>query len=245
MATKPSVGTLPTSAYVLPQPPRATGEVLVVAPGRELAPALRAGSDAARSLGERLLPLVESQEQLAAELRERLVALDAMVAEAPRAQWKGVLLEALAVLDWSDAAQVDLLRQVRLASAGEQPLDVLALCTDVAAAVQTTAQPVFVRGGCSRPWWGSAPLLAELVTNALGLVAERTLGNGARSVEIDDGEHGLRLTIASAGEPVESVDAQSIARFRRAAERLCAVVRPGPLGAGANGMVIELLASDR
>ncbi len=234
------VGTPSSAEYVLPQPPRAAGEVVVVAPRGDLAAALRRGSDTARALGERLLPNAESQALLAVELRERLAALDAMIAEASRAQLKGALGDVLAVLEWNDAAHADLLHQLRLASAGAQPIELVDLCEDVAAAQQTPDQPVFVRGQAARPYWGSAPLLADAITAALALVAERTLGQGARSIEIGGADGVLRLGIASAGEPGDGVDPASVARFRHAVERVGAAVKADALGPGSAGLVLEL-----
>jgi hypothetical protein len=247
MATdQPTLGSTPASAeYVLPPPPRPAGEVVVVAPRSELTAALRRGADAARALGERFGMLAESQAQFVAEVRQRLEALDAAVAEASRAQVKGVLRETFAVLDWCDAVHGELAREAAVAAGGALPIDVAELCADVALAAQTPGQPVYVQGRLPGPFWIRASQLAELVAAALELVAERTLGRGGRSVAIAAADGALRLTIRAVGEPADAVDPRSVARFRRAAQELRAVVRPDALGAGGTGLVVELPSAAR
>ena len=236
----PSVLDQGTAEYVLPAPPRATGEVVVVAPRADQNSVWRRGSDVARTLGDRFLALVETQQIFAAELRERLLGLDQSIAEAPRAQWKGAVRDLLGVLDWGDAVHADLLQEARLAATGAEPIAVEDLCQEVAAHVQTATQPVFVRGQTSRAWWGAAPALAELVRQALGLVGERTSGIGARSVEISEAQGCVAIAISGVGEPADAVEADSVARFRRAVEQIGAVVRPDGMGPGGAGLRLEL-----
>lgn len=233
---------LPSEAveYVLPAPPRAAGEVVVVAPRPDPTSGLRRGGEVARALGERFLAFAESQQGFLAELRERLVALDGSIAEASRAQWKGGVHDVLAVLDWCDAVQGDLLRESGLAAAGAQPIDVVALCEEVAAQVATDEQPVFVNGSCANGWWGSAVALADLIRRGLGLLTERTQGVGARCVEVSASDGVVTLLLRSAGEPGDGVDAESIRRFRQAATELGASVRPDGMGPGGASMVIEI-----
>jgi hypothetical protein len=241
MATNQTLGPSPSTAeYVLPQPPRPAGEVVVVARRRDLQPALRRGSEVARALGERLLPTVESQQLFAGEVRERLGALDAMVPEASRAQLKGAIADVLAVLEWADAAQHELLRDTQLAASGAHPFDVAEACNDVANALQSPEQPVAVLGDAVRPYWGVGMHFAELIASALALVAERTLANGARSIEIESADGLLRLRVRTAGEPTDTVDPETIARFVRAAQQVHAAVKPDELGPGSTGLVLEL-----
>jgi hypothetical protein len=227
--------------YVLPPPPKhGGGDVVVVAPRADLARAWRRGSEVARALGDRFVAQVESQQLFGAELRERLLALDAAAADATRAQWKGAVREVLAVLDWSDAVQQDLLREARLAASGAEPIDVADLCQEVGAQVQTAELPVFVRGQAHSPWWGSATALAEVVRQALGAVAERAHGTGARTIEVGETGGRIHVCIAADGEPTDGVEAATVARFRRAVEQIGAAVRPGALGPGGTGLLLEL-----
>lgn len=228
--------------YVLPPPPRASGDVVVVAPRTDLARTWRRGSEVARALGDRFLLQLESQQVFAAELRERLRALDGAIADATRAQLKGAVREVFAVLDWSDAVHADLLCEARLAAAGAEPIEVADLCQEVGAHAQATGQPVFVSGRANAPWWGSAVALADVVRHALGAVAERTQGSGARTIEVGETAGCIRICITGAGEPADAVDAATITRFRRAVEELGAAVRPDALGPGSAGLVIELPA---
>ncbi len=233
---------LPSEAaeYVLPVPPRTAGEVVVVAPRRDLAASLRRGGEVARALGERFLALAEGQQCFLAELRERLVALDGSIAEASRAQWKGGVHDVLAVLDWCDAVQGDLLRESGLAAAGAELIDVVALCEEIAAQASTDEQPVLVTGSCANGWWGSAVALADLIRSGLGLLTERTQGVGARCVEVSASDGVVKLLLRSAGEPGDGVDADSIRRFRQAAAALGASVRPDGMGPGGAAMMIEI-----
>lgn len=244
MTTDPSGVLDPNTAdYVLPAPPRGAGEVVVVAPRREAGRAWRRGSDVARSLGDRFLVMAESHQIFARELRERLNELDQSIADGSRAQWKGATRDLLAVLDWADAVQADMVHEARLAAGGAEPIEVADLCAEVAAQVQTPDQPVFVTGHATSPWWGSAPALADLVEQALALVGERTQGVGARSIEVRSEEGSVHLAIAGMAEPGDGVDCDSIARFRGAVARVGAVVRPDALGPGGTGLVVELPGS--
>lgn len=236
----PAVLDTAAGQYVLPALRRPAGEVVVVAAGRDLTAGLRRGGEVARALGQRFLSLAEGQQCFLTELRARLVALDGSIAEAPRAQWKGAVRDVMAVLDWCDAVQVDLLRESGLAAAGAQPIDVVSLCEDVASQVATDEQPVLVKGSCANAWWGSAVALADLVRSGLCLLAERTQGACARCIEVSAAEGVLTLQLTSAGEPGDGVDADSVRRFRQAVAEVGATVRPDAMGPGGAGMVIEL-----
>jgi hypothetical protein len=235
---------LPSEAaeYVLPAPPRAAGEVVVVAPRPDLASSLRRSGEVARTLGERFVSLAEGQQSFLAELRDRLVALDGSVAEASRAQWKGAVDDALSVLDWCDEVQADLLQQSRLAAGGAQPIGVVSLCEEVAGQVATDGQPVLVTGCCANPWWGSAAALAELVRCGLLLLAERAQGIGARCIDVSAAEGAVRLVLKSTAEPGDGIDGDSIRRFRQAVAAVGASVRPDGMGPGGASMVIEVPA---
>ena len=119
-----------TSDYVLPAPPRGTGEIVVVAPPGDGASSLSRGAEVARRLGARFTALGESQQLFLGELRERIVAIDGVVAEASRAQLKGALGELLAVLDWCDAVQLDALQEAARAADGEEPIDLAAFAEE-------------------------------------------------------------------------------------------------------------------
>lgn len=226
--------------YVLPAPPRGGAEVVVVAPRRDVTAVLRRGGEVARTLGDRFLALAESQQLFLEELRDRLDQLDGAIAETPRALLKGAVRETLAVLDWCDTVQADLVAESRQAARGAEPIDVAALCREVAAGVHLDDQPVVVVGRQDAPWWGDAAALADVVRLGLGLVAERTQGHGARSLEIAEAPGAVRLWLASHGEPGDGVEPDSVERFRAAVQRLGATVRPDALGPGSSGLVIEL-----
>ena len=229
-----------TAEYVLPAPPRAAGEVVVVAPRVDLGRAWRRGGEVARAIGDRFLTLAESHGLFTAELRTRLLALDSTIPDATRAQLKGALRDALSVLDWADAAHADMLRESRLAAGGAEPIDIADLCQEVAAQVQTADQPVFVRGQANSSWWGPAAGLAAVIEQALAVVSERTLGVGPRAIDIDETSAGVRIWVHGVGEPGDAIEATTVARFRRSVEALGALVVPDALGAASAGFVVEL-----
>lgn len=225
--------------YVLPAPQRATGEVVVVAPRSDGGAALRRGGDVARAIGQRMQAFGESQQMITAELRERLLALDVAIADASRAQLKGAVHDALAVLDWCDAAQAEQLREGGLAARGNEPLDLAELCETLAADHRSLGQQVAVTGRSSRVFWGDASVLAELVRRAIGIVAER-VGGAAVALTVVDGAAGVELLVDSRGEPGDGVEPATVSRFRAAVEQAGASVRPGPLGTGGAGLCLQL-----
>jgi hypothetical protein len=237
---QPTVLDPATAHYVLPAPQRATGEVVVIAPGRHADAEWRRAKETAKGLGAHFALLAENQQLLLGELRERLATLDGAIADASRAQIKGGVKDAIAVLDWIDVALVDLAGCANRAAAGRAPIDVLAMCREVATRLAAPDQPVFVSGGEVAPWWGDATKLAALVREALAIVAERTQGSGARSVDVQAADNVIRLAIRSAGDPGDGVENESVVRFRRAVEDVGALVHPDALGIGGSGMVIEL-----
>ncbi len=241
MSQKPTTVLAPAAPdYVLPAPARAGGEVLVVAPRRDAEFGWRRGAESAQQLGRRFAMQVENVQLLLGELRDRIQELDTSIAEASRAQLKGAVRDLVAVLDWADVAQADLQRETSLAATGIEPIDVGALCHEVAARVAVPEQPIYVTGAAQGPWWGNAADLATLVREALALVGERTQGAGARSLEVQEDQGVVRLAIRSAGDPADGIEAESVARFRRAAEQVGALVLPDALGIGGSGMSLEL-----
>ncbi|MBM3973276.1 MAG: hypothetical protein FJ301_04160 [Planctomycetes bacterium] len=231
--------------YVLPAKaplaaPRLAGDRAVVSPQRDLNAAFRRGSDVAKALGERFLAAAENHRVFLDELRQRIQALDGAIAEATRAQIKGALHGVLDILGWCDAAEGDVLANARLAATGAEPIDVAALCEEVAQQHTTSDRPIYVHGSTSVAWWGSAAALAETVRQALALVAERTQSAGARSLEVRETPAGVQIECAAAGAPGYGVESASVDRFRRAVGATGGAVLPGAQGAGSAALVIAL-----
>ena len=237
MTTKPASPIAPPApSYVLPAPKRAT-PVIVVPP--RVATAGDRGSDVARALGERFLAFAECQQQFLAELRTRLEALDVAITDASRAQLKGALREVTAVLDWCDSVQVDLQTESRRAAAGQEPSDLAALCREVAASLAGGGEIDVVGQGTSH-WWGDAAALRDAIRHALTLVAERTSGIGGRRLEVGSTDGAPWVRIWSSGEPGDSLEVDSVRRFRLAVGRLGIRVVPDALGPGGAGLVLLL-----
>lgn len=223
--------------YVLPQPPRAAGEVVVLADPAAPAAAHRRAGEVARSLGERFAASAASQRQLLGELRATLTELDTAVPEAARARLKALVHTGLQVLDWCDAVQDDLGSESSRAARGLAPIDLASFCSDVAVA---QLAPVSVVGATIRPWWGDGALLAEVVTVGIAVAAERIGGGGAVLVEVGERDGGHWLRVVGRGEPVDDLDPATIRAFRIAVERLGATVAPDALGPGGTGFVVSL-----
>lgn len=200
---------------------------------------LERGSRVAQLLGDRFLALAECQQEFLAELRVRLTALDSAIAEDSRARLKGALRDAVDVIDWCDAVQADLKNDSRRAASGQEPLDLLGLCSDVVAAVSGRGE-IQVTGQANNLWWGNAGHLADAVRQGLALVAERTGGAGARLVEVGVADGAPWIRIAGHGEPGEDLEAEAIRRFREAVGRVAARVVPDALGPGGAGFVLKL-----
>lgn len=229
----------PATDYVLPMPPRATGEVVVLTPQRDGTGALRRGSDVARAIGVRMLAFAEHQQLLATELRDRLQALDVEIADASRAQLKGAVHDLVAVLDWCDAAQLELVRESRCAASGLELLDLAELCESIAGEVRAQGLLVSVTGSSNRVFWGDALALAELVRQAIAVIAERAAGAPV-ALEVVDAGAGIEVMVGSRGEPGDGVEPATVRRFRAAVERVGATVRPGPFGLGGAGLRLVL-----
>lgn len=227
-------------SYVLPTQKRSAPDVIVVPPRAESG--LLHRSSGSRVLGDRFLALAECQQQFLAELRARLTVLDGAIAEDSRARLKGALRDVVHVLDWCDSVQTDLELDSRRVAAGLEPIDLLELCGDVVAAIPE-AGPIHVTGGIATPWWGEAAQLAAAVRHGLQLVVERTGGVGARQVEVGatDGSPWIRIT--GSGEPGDSVEVDSVRRFRQAVASLDARVVPDAMGPGGTGLVLHLPAA--
>lgn len=248
MLTRPDVVPAATAIpanYVLPAKPplvapRPAGELVVVSPQRDLDAAFRRGGEVAKAVGERFLAAAENHRVFLDELRGRLQALDGAIAEATRAQIKGALQGVLDVLGWCDAAEGDVMANARLAATGAEPIDVAALCEEIAQQNATPDRPIYVRGTTSAAWWGSAAALAETVRHALALVAERTQSAGARSLEVRETPAGVQIECAAAGEPGDGVETATVTRFRRAIAAIGAAVSPAPQGIGSAALVIAL-----
>lgn len=238
----PTVQAETTTDYVLPAPPRGTGEIVVVSPPGDSASSLSRGAEVARRLGARFAAFGESQQLFLGELRERIVAIDGVVAEASRAQLKGALGELLAVIDWCDAVQVDTLQDARRAADGEEPIDLAAFTEEHVVPRLGLDRPVLVTGRTSLPVWGRAGQFADLIRHGVELLAERAAGVGAIGIDIDDSTGAPRIRFSALGEPVDTIDAAVVRRFRATVDALGAAVLPGEHGVGGTECVVELPA---
>ena len=197
------------------------------------------GATVARGLGERFLALADCQQQFLGELRARLEALDTAITDASRAQLKGAIREVSAVLDWCDSVQLDLQTEARRAAAGQEPADLAALCRDVAGSLGGGGDIDVVDQGAGH-WWGDAAALRDAIRHALTLVAERTSGAGSRRLEVGSTDGAPWVRVWSSGEPGDSLEVDSVRRFRLAVGRLGVRVVPDSLGPGGAGLVLLL-----
>jgi hypothetical protein len=230
--------------YVLPtRPPTPPRRVEIEPPPADVAAdfsrVCRRGGEVAKTLGARFVAAAENLRVFTTELRRRLDDLDGVVAEATRAQIKGALRGAFDVLDWCEVAQSDLLAQSQRAAAGAEPIDVLALCEELAAQEQRNGRPVHVSGVAGATWWGSADGLATALRAALRLATERAIGAGARTIEVKETSHAIAVEIRANGD-AGPVAPESVVAFRRAVAAIGAAVLPTALGIGVAALVVNL-----
>lgn len=197
----------------------------------------------ARSLGERAMAVAECQQHLFAELRDCLGELDRSIGEATRVRLQTQVRTAESVLEWCEAVLADQLADARLAASGRQPVEVVAVCEDVAGRWRADGAEVTVTGS-EGTWWGDAAALEDMVDAGLRLVSERA--RGAASLSVGVAIHGGRAEIAieSAGEPQDDIDAQVLTGFRDAVAHIGGTVRPGRFGRGGAGLCVDLPAPE-
>jgi hypothetical protein len=230
--------------YVFPPPPRGRGALIVspVDANEEASsrPSEAADNEPGKVIGACFQSKADSLDHLLKEVRGRLELLDASVAEDSRAQIKGALRELVHVVDWCDAVQEDLSDTSQMVSDGLEPIDVSALCHDLAASVQANDACVTVSTSRDVIYWGDRKRLARLIQAALALVLARTGGRGLRQLEVLGESEDLRLRVCSKGEPSGDVDPEAVDTFRQAAAIAGALVQPDQLGPGGAGLVLQL-----
>jgi len=240
-ASRNKVSTPQGGDYVLPAPPRGALAPLVTSPEESTTPS-SGGGEVARAIGARLGAQVDSLDMFLAELRDRLEQLDHAIAEDSRAQLKGAVREIGHVVDWWEASQQALRADSARAAAGEEPVDLVALSEQVAAAV-AGAEPVTVLVHQPVTCWGHRARFRELLTEALALVSARTNQRGLRCIELEWREGAPSVRVCSRGEPGGDIAPELVERFRSAAARSGAVVEPDGHGVGGAGLVLRLEAA--
>ena len=225
------------SGYVLPAPPRGSRDQLITTP-LEPAPVPGLSESVAQAIGARLQLRAESMQQLLAELRERLARLESGVEEDTRAQLQGAARGLSEVVGWCDAVQEDLAAEVGRARSGQAPLDLAALCEQVAAAAGP-GRSIAVEAAGPAWIWGHRSRIRQLVDLALEVVWMRAGERGLRSVSVRGDDDELVVRIRSAAEPRGAVDPDLVDDFRRAADRCDVSVAPDGLGLGVAGLVLR------
>lgn len=225
-------------SYVLPVPPLGQS-LLVTKPADESRSQTDSGA-AARGLGQRFSTQAQSLELLLTEVRERLAHLDTLVIEGSPAQLKGAVRDVVDVVDWCDALQEDLASETGKAAQGLEPIDLVDLCRQQAAALRGSDNPITVSAKNYVVYWGDRAKLASLFQHGLMLVSERTGGLGLRSIEVAAIRGAAQVRIFSGGEPQADLDQDVVDLFRRAVEKVGATVMPDELGPGGAGLVLRL-----
>lgn len=228
-----------TGSYVLPSPPRGHRDQLVTG-AAEPAPAAGATAEVARALGARFQVQAESLDMFLGELRGRLEQLDAAIAEDTRMQLKGAVRDVGEVLEWCDAVQQEIAAESARAQEGQEPVELGALCEQVAGSLQDLADPISVVRADPVTCWGARGRVVHLLHKALDLVWARTSRQGLRSLE-PCWQGGVPcVRVCSRGEPVQDVAPEAVDAFRAAVTAAGAVVVPDALGPGGAGFVLRL-----
>lgn len=228
--------------YVLPAPPRSLRVPLTPPRAGATAGAAERGGGVAAAIGGRLLVQVESLAGLLTEVQDKLQRLDAAIAEDSRAQLKGGVRQVGEVVEWCAALQQSLAVEAARAAAGEEPVDLSALCQQVVAAGEA-AEPIHVIATRPVVCWAQRAPMRRLLEAALALVAARTGGRGLRCLEIDWRDDVPVLRVRSQGEPGGELAPEVVATFRDAVERAGAQVVPDEHGPGGAGLVLRFPAS--
>lgn len=230
---------LDTGSYVLPSPPRGHRDQLVT---EEVAAATPPGATAevARAIGARFHVQAESLDMFLGELRNRLEKLDMAIAEDSRAQLKGAVREIGHVVDWCESVQRELLSESARAEGGEEPIDLAALCEQIAGSRQEMTNPISVVASSNAICWGERGRIAHVLHKALDLVWARTSQRGLRCLEVDWQDAVPCVRVRSRGEPTDDIDPEFVDAFREAARSAGVAVVPDELGPGGAGFVLRL-----
>ena len=223
--------------YVLPAPPRGSRDQLVVEP-LEASPPAGLAEAGVEAVGRRCLLQAETLGDLLGELREQLGSVSAGVAADSRAPLEAAVQRLSDVLGWCEAVQEDLERDARKARAGRAPLELSALCEQVAC-VAGARGPVTVDAKGSSMVWGLRSEVCRLLELALDVVWMRAGGRGLRTVSIQQERDEVQVRIRSAAEPRGELDPERIDAFRNAAARTGVRVAPDALGKGVAGLVLR------
>ena len=226
------------ASYVLPARP--SGQSLLVTKPVDADPSPLIAGAAARGLGRRFSTQAQSLEILLSEVRERLARLDGLLVEGSRAQLKDAVRDVENVVDWCDALQAGLASETDKAAQGLEPIDLVDLCQQQAASMQSVDDPITVAAKDHVTYWGDQAKLVNLIQNGLTLVSERTGGLGLRCVEVAAIRGATLVRIFSRGEPQGDLDPDVVDLFRRAVEKVGATVVPDELGPGGAGLVLRL-----
>ena len=224
-------------AYVLPAPPRGRRDQLVIEPEPTASSGTWTG-DVAKVIGGRLRLQAESLELLLDELKERLGRLDEAVEGSSRAQLKGSVRELMQVVGWCEAAQRGLALECKRTQAGQEPIDLVALCEHVASERDDDEQIVVESDGVAA-CWGYRARVRRLLGIALDLVWARTQQRGLRCVEVLWEEGVPCVRVRSCGEPGRAIDPELVGDFRAAAEMAGVCVSPDGLGPGGAGLILR------
>lgn len=239
MTTDPNLVLDPaTGSYVLPAPPR--GRSLITEGEETEATSAFQAVTVARAIGERFQVTAQSLEMLLLEVRERVQVLDQAIAEDSRAQLKGAVREIAKVLDWCDAARTEIAIDSSKAVAGFEPIDVVALCNQLATAHEGLTDPIAVIARHDLTCWANRGQLMHVVQKALAVVWARTGGQGLRCLETEWRDSIPAIRVCSRGEPCDGIDPNLVEDFRQAVENAGIIVIPDDLGPGGAGLVLRL-----
>jgi len=228
-----------TGSYVLPAPPRGHRDQLVT--DGEPSPLLQGStSEVARAIGARFHVQADSLDLFLTELRDRLEQLDGAIAEDSRAQLKGAVREIGNVVEWCQAVQRELATESQRAENGEEPIDLVGLCEQIATSRQEMTEPISVVPRQAASCWGERGRIAHVLHRALDLVWARTSQRGLRCLEVDWQDAVPCVRVRSRGEPTDELDPDLVDAFRAAASSAGVAVVPDEQGPGGAGMVLRL-----
>jgi hypothetical protein len=229
--------------FVLPKPPRHAGTLVVGDAEGATGAVTRRKAEGLVRAGVRMMALLECQDRFLAEARVAARELQHGLPAADSVSSVGILHQ---VLDWCEAVQADMTVEARRAALGQQAVDLLLLCQDVQHDLNLAGrftpdaqQPLLVLGHSRHAVWGRIDDLGLLLKCAIELMAQRTAGHGAISVEVQDDSSSVAVTVRGSGATIQQPSTEAVDAFRAAAEGAEAMVQPDELGPGSAGLVLR------
>ncbi|MCA8958071.1 MAG: hypothetical protein KDC87_18490 [Planctomycetes bacterium] len=222
----------------IPQLPMSVGQV-----------ARSGGLRAMEVVGQELSATVRSLDTLVDELSRALDEVDEVALEGPRARLQSKTRVVRDVMAWIRATTDDLGRRVEGVTQGFRRVDLVDLCQEVHAQVESFFPGLRVNVAAVEgpvPCWGRATDLAEVLFLAMVLTAHRIRARGSVNVQFEEAGDRAIVRLLGLGEPAPVSAPRESRRLR---DLVVGVhggrIRPDSMGPFGTGLVLELPVEPR